>query len=247
MIQTEILLIVTVVGLYLYDSMRLLYYNEGILTPKGKDEWSVCFGTRTYRLLGKEIFFPNPFFPHRPLFRLSWEPEGCAAEEAEHWTANKNIFGPLVPMVWQMALALFILLPLGFFTRLGDHILLTAILLLYVNIIGALLWLWFNRATFNLSRKKFAALAFESLVCSPFALNIIRTLSLNMHTKEDLLNASRRLQNQKDWSVTRTSIIARLDELIDGEESGSERMTKFQDHRQKLMEQNIVCQVLKSS
>src|SRR5258706_16411317 len=101
--QDGALLMAVVIGLYLYDSTLLLYCNEGVLTPRGKADWSVGFGSDHARILGKEVFIPNPFLPHRPLFRLSWRWEGNSSEEEENWTAHKTSLGPMAPMVWGMA------------------------------------------------------------------------------------------------------------------------------------------------
>ena len=230
----EVILMLAIAGLYLYDSTLLLYCNEGILVPKGKDDWAVRFGFDDARILGKDVFVPNIFLPHRPLFRLSWAFEGGAAEGTADWAARRNALGPLAPLVWGMALALFVCLPLGFFTTLADRMLIAGILLLYVNIGAALLWRWLHRAMLGLTGKQFAALAFESLVCSPFALNLVRNVSLKMPVTEDLAHAARRLQKADGWNTTRATLVARLDEAIEGEDDDTPRMLALREHRRSL-------------
>ena len=230
-----------VIGLYLYDSTLLLYANEGILTLAGNSKWSVTFGSRSYQILGKDVFIPNPFLPHRPMFRLSWSFEGKAPKGDERWLDHVSAIRPLMPLVWCMAVALFVLLPLGFSTTLGDRMLLAAITLLYSCIIAALGWIWFKRPAFKLSGKRFAILAFEVLVCSPFALNLIRKVSLELPVGEDLVQAGARLMDQQKWDATRAVLVDRLDEVIESEEEGSERMKALVEHRGKLTEQLAPC------
>lgn len=234
--SAEVLLMAMAIGLYLYDSSLLLYVNEGILIPQSSEGWMVDFGSDKAQISGKNLFIPNPFFPHRPLYRLSWQFEGNPSETEENWAFRRNALRPLVPIVWGMVVALFVLLPLGLFTRLGDRMVLFSILLLYLNIIGAFSWLWFNRVTFDLSARRVATLALESLICSPFALNIIRKVSAGILVKENLINAARRLQRSNDWNTTRAKIVACIDEQVEGEEDDSERIQVLQEHRRKLME-----------
>lgn len=239
-LSAEVLLMLAIVGLYLYDSALLLYCNEGILLPKGRDDWVVIFGSSNVGVLGKELYVPNPFLLHRPLFRLSWRFEGNNPTETVD--LPRHDFSALAPMVWSIAIALSVLLPLGFFTELGDSALLPALLLIFGNIVFSLVWVWLNRAEFNLSNKKFASLAFESVICPPFALNIVRHLSLNIPVPEDLVSAAHRLQQPDSWDQTRLTLLARLDSEIDGEEPESERFKLLQERRQSLAIESNECQ-----
>lgn len=232
---------VVVICLYLYDSAQLLYCNEAVLIPTGKSDWIVGFGSENLSVIGKELYIPNPFQIHRPLFRLSWKFES-SDEVFEPWEPPRGIFFPLVPLVWNMAIALFIFFPLGFFTRLGDLILLPALVLLFSSILVALTWIWFHRTDFHLSEKRFAGLAFESLICPPFALNLLRHVAMTMPVREDLVSAARRLQNTSDWVQTRSQLIVRLANEIECEDTDSERYSLLQERRRKLVNEGESCQ-----
>jgi len=247
LLEYEVLLMGSVIGLYLYDSSVLLYANEGVLIPGGKQRWHVGFGSDKARILGRELFVPNPLFLHRPMFRLSWQFEGRGSVLGRDWTTRRDAFRPLVPLVWVMAIALFVFLPAGLFTRLGERVVLSAILMLYLSIVLALVWLWIHRARFELSRRRLAGLSFESLACSPFALNLIRKISLGIPVREDLVSAARRLQGSDGWDSTRTEMIARLNEEIVGEEIDSERARALTEHRTILSDRDTACPPRKSS
>jgi hypothetical protein len=241
MFSAEVLLMVAIAGLYLYDSAQLLYCNEAVLIPRGKNDWTVGFGSEKFCVIGRELYIPNPFQMHRPLFRLSWSFES-SEEVVSSWLPPRGAFSRLAPLVWVMAVALFIFFPLGFFTRLGDSILLAALVLLFSSILIALAWLWLHRTEFNLSTKHFAGLAFESIVCPPFALNLIRHVAAAMPIHEDLASATRRLQNASDWAQTRNQLILRLTNEIELEDTGSVRYALLEERRQLLINEGGSCQ-----
>lgn len=234
-LQEEVLLTLLVVALYLYDSMMLLYCNEGILVPAGKG-WKVRFGFREPRIRGKELFMPAPWLPHRPILRLAWQFDGNSLQAGmEDWQERRKAPLPMVMLVGSMAVALFVMLPLGFFTRLGHEMLLAAVVLLYLSIVSTLAYMGFHLKELSLTKKQIARFAFEYLTCPPFALNVIRTISSSQKIGEDLVTVARRLQDPDRWEATRQQLTLRLDEEIKLEE-GEERMTKLRAHRLTLAE-----------
>ncbi|MCP5265721.1 MAG: hypothetical protein H6934_06400 [Burkholderiaceae bacterium] len=239
-ISAETLLMLAVAGLYLYDSAQLLYCNEAVLIPAGKRDWKAGFGSANFSVLGRELYVPNLLLIHRPLFRLSWSFERSGGP-SEPWEPAHGAFLPLAPLVWNIAIALFVLLPLGFFTYLGDFALLPALLLLYANMLLALGWIWFHRRNFQLSGKGFASLAFECLICPPFALNLVRRVGLGMPVREDLVSAARRLQREADWAQTRDRLIARLANEIESEDPKSKRYALLQARRRVLVDEGESC------
>ena len=233
-LQEEGLLMILIVGLYLYDSMMLLYCNEGMLVPAGKG-WKVRFGLKEPQIAGKELFMPAPWLPHRLMFRLAWRFAGNSPQAGmEDWQARRKAPLPMALLVWSTAVALFLMLPLGFFTRLGHGMLLAAVVLLYLSIVSMLAYMWLRRNEMSLSKKQVAKFAFEFLTCPPFALNVVRTLSSSQKFGEDLIAAARRLQDPDGWAATRQQLTLRLDEEIELEEEGTERMAGLREHRLKL-------------
>ena len=243
-LPAEFLLITAVIGLYIYDSMILLYRNEGILSPSFKNVWGVYFGAERFQIRGKELFVPNIFFPHRPLYRLSWSDKGVPLADA--WVAPKRAFPALVPWVWGMEIALFMLLPLGLFSRFGDLMIVAMLLVFYGSATIALVWIWRNRAHLQCSSRRFAGLAFESLTCPPFALNLIRHLSLGMTINEDLVCVSRHLQSPDEWAATQVRFLARIEDEIAWSEENSQQYQRLLAHRQRLSQEGAPCPEQKS-
>ena len=65
-LHDELLVIAAASGLYLYDSILLLYRNQGLLEFTDRDGWRVILGSRSIELGGKELIFANLLAPQRP-------------------------------------------------------------------------------------------------------------------------------------------------------------------------------------
>jgi hypothetical protein len=233
MLQAEFALMAAVLALYLYDSALLLYGDEAVVSASGRGGWSVRFGSKI-QLRGKDLFLPSPLFPHRPIWRLAWRVRAGEPAGDLQWTARRALFAPLAPMIWGMAGAFFVLLPLGLFSRLGDEMVLAAVAVLYFNILALIGWLAWKRASFGVTRRRLAALAFEALVCSPFALNLVRKVSAEMPVDENLIDAARRLLRPQEWSASRAEILQRIGAELDFEEEGSPRTRALEALRAEL-------------
>lgn len=241
LLQAEILLMAMAIGLYLYDCALLLYVNEGVVTPARGGRWLVRFGCGRVRLLGRELLVAHPLLPHRPLFRLDWRFPPKSAAAPGDWAALGAALRPLAPMVWGMALALFVLLPLGLFTRAGDPLAIAALVVLYLNLLAALAWLWLRKTDLGIPGRRLALLSFESLVCCPLGLNIVRKISLSLRVEEDLVVAARRLQAAQDWSETCAELIARLEEEMSDEAEDTARLAVLRMSRQQLLDGEAPC------
>lgn len=238
-LHAEVLLVAAMFGLYLYDSARLLHSNEGVLSATLGGRWSLHFGAEHYTLRGKEPFLPNPLLPHRPLFLMHWKQQTLAATApGRHWTPPP--FGPykvLAPMVWLMALALFGLIPAGLFSRFGNAAIAAGIVLFYLTALIALAYVWFKRRAVQLSPRQVGALAFESLTCPPFALNLIRHISWNVRAEEELVCAGRRLLREDGWTAALPGLIKRVDNALAWEDEDSPRTQALTAYQASLKEE----------
>ena len=209
--SAEVMLMGAVVALYLFDSMVLLYCNEAVMYPVGQEGWKLSFGSRRFQWRGREVFLPNPLKPHRPLYRVVWSYGAPSHEGASpHWHRSYRGLGIAI---WSMALSLGLLLPLGLFSRWGDVMIVAALIVFYGAALVALGMLWRRRKALRLGRNPFLRLAFECLTCPPFALNLIRHVSLLTQPAE-LLPAASGLQDVKAWEETRQLLVARLQEEL---------------------------------
>jgi hypothetical protein len=221
--HSELLLVAIYVGLYLYDSALLMYANEAILIPIGKDSWSVAFGSNKTTLKGKEVYLPNPILPTQLLFRLSWKFEKNASHSIDDWTIRRDSLKEFGPAVWSLFALIFGFLPYALFSRQGDLFILLAFASIYINVVLITLLLWIKRKKNELTIKDFIGIAIDLIICPPFALNIIRRLSLRIPVTEDLVSAAQRLQTSESWEKTKVELLTRLDDEIGGEDDGTSR------------------------
>jgi hypothetical protein len=238
-----------VLGLYLYESSVLLFCNQAVLSPVRAKGWRVQFGLKHLNIRGKELCFVQLLMPWRPLFVLTWRfetsarPEPGVHEDTEPpEPVPPTVWHPpaiatyqiLIPLIWWLSSATFIVLPLGLFTSLGDAAVLGACGMLYLGILVLLIVLWRYRSHFQLSKKELLSLGFEYVICPPFALNVIRRLSLKIKIEDDLEPIAHSLQSPQAWLLTRDLMLERLDDQIAYEAQDTARYASLLLHRQKL-------------
>ena len=237
-LSVELQLLALTIGLYVFDSMLLLFPNEGLLTSIGNSKWHISFGSDTTRVRGKEVLFPNLFLPQRPIFKLSWDYEGVNASKLMNvdWLAQKNLFKNLMIPIYAIAFAQFILFPYVIFFFLTDLSIIIAIAYLYGSVLLALFLIYRKRDLFHISKRNFFSLSFECLVCPPVAVNLIRKISLSLpDINEDLLSVAKRLLEDEVWHVTKNSFMSKLMEEIDFEDEGTPRYIKLIANRDKIL------------
>ena len=234
MLSDEAGLMLVMTGLYLYDSVLMLAINEAALIQSGRKRWRVAFGTQNYRLAGREPFLPNPFAPHKRIYRMTWAIESAAGKHDEAFLASLNEdarFKGFSAPVWLMAIALFVLVPAGFFSRLGHDCVLIAMALFYLCALFSLALAYLNRESFGIDGRAFASMAVQSLVCPPFAINLIRKLCAAQRPRGDLLATASLLLPPGGIELVKAQCRKRLDEQIDLEPEGSARSLAMIDAR----------------
>jgi hypothetical protein len=223
-IHYEAVVALGLVGFYLADSACLLRSDEAVMQPGRGSTWRPAFGARQWRLSGKEPWLPNPFTPHRPVYRLRWRMEGGDAPAA---TGPQLQAAPrlraLAPLVWIAWLALLVGVPLGLLTRAGPPLALACVGLAYLNNIVALVLVHRWRDALALPPQAFGMLAFECLACAPYAINLVRRVSLLAPVAEDLVVAAQRVLTPEQRAVVQRECLLRLDEQLDFEAEGSPR------------------------
>lgn len=176
-----------IVLMYLYDSALLLYHDEVALqTRRGG---TIVDGGLLLELGGRLLFVPNPLTPHRPLYRLSWRPPASRPGAGGGATGLRR-------QAWRLSvLAPWVLLLLGlFFVGLpaclwlsGTHAALLAWLAAtYASILGLLGMAIVQRRRLALTSRQLWPLARDALLCPPFALNMLRKISLEQGRRLDL-------------------------------------------------------------
>ncbi len=238
MLATEAAVMLLVFALYLQDSLLLLYDNEAVFEARGKGLYRAHLGLRAFHLGGRNPLLPNPLTPWRPMFRVSWDASPSALEPApvqhnaiERAARGGSIAGwGLIPL----GVLLFAGLPLCLYFNVGWAPFLTLVGVMYSCAIAILWSLWRKRSELALDRKRFALLCFESLICLPCALNLVRKSSLRVPLRGDLLQLAQPLLSPHDWRVLVEQILKRVDEKIEAEEQGGASWQTLTQYRTRL-------------
>jgi hypothetical protein len=211
----------------------LLYVNEAILIRETTTHWTTTSGWRGFVFAGRSLCILNPFTPHWPAFRLGWDFQVPIARGSDqHWMQSAEELRKLAPLTAIAGIALYVILPLGVFTRWGAYAAIPALILLYASTAFALIRVARSKILTAGGRNRFWAFAFECVACPPFAVNMIRRISLAQRVLESLPVASARLLDPADWASFRGDLSGHLEQEID-------RLSPDSDQRSILEAQKI--------
>lgn len=166
-----------VVGLYLYDSILMLCHNE--IALEKKIGGYIVFSGGMLELGGRHLFLPNPCCPHRTIMRLSWPDNGLLGEQVQRMQKSRVelILSIIAPWTWGLFGLFFLALPSALWIG-TSAVLLGWLVLTYLVIVAMLTQVCRYRRGLNLSARAVVGLALDALLCAPFAMNIVRKISL---------------------------------------------------------------------
>lgn len=181
----ELLLPIGAIAFYLIDSAALLYGNEFIFTLCS-GHWTWSAGSELI-LRGRRLYLPNPLTPQRLVIRTAWseqqldgKPEGVADIAALEQTLR-----PLATLAQLLLLLVLIVLPVVI-TLLGTGVaLLTVFGLCYLSVLVMIGLLYRRRAHLGLASRQLLGLALDAVLCPPFAINLVRKISLRRRFVRD--------------------------------------------------------------
>jgi hypothetical protein len=184
---------------YLLDSVLLLYGDE-LLFAAGLRGWhNVAAGDLL--LFGRRVLVPNPLTPAAPLLRVCWSATsagGPASDAASGRSAAAPIERALAPaflralrpLQWGVV-ALLLLVAVGLPTVLyafgPGPPLLVLLALVYALNLYLTAWLWRVRAVLGLGARACIFLTADLLLCPPFAINLVRKITLQQEPPRDPL------------------------------------------------------------
>jgi len=181
--------------LYLFDSSLLLYGDE-LLFASGPGGWHNVAGGGQL-LLGRRLLLPNPLLPAARLLRVCWsrasaevvvhESPGPATPERVETMEFRRALHPLQFGVVVLLLLIAVALPaLLFVFGQGLEVLLLLAAIYTLNLLMAA-WLWRVRARLDLGKRACLLLTVDLLLCPPFAVNLVRKVSLQQQATGDPL------------------------------------------------------------
>ena len=231
----EVLLVLGVVGFYLFDSAMLLYFNE-LVFAETNGKWGFSYPESRWQILGKNTYLPNPLRPDHTLFRVCWSVSE-AGERQEDQQALRHFLASLYPLK-VMTLGLYALLLIGLpimllgFGRGFGLLLLIAVV--YLTIAVMLIQIFRQREELGLPGKAFAKLAFDSLACAPFALNLVRKITLRRSLRGNPIFFAHEFFDAATFARLVHALCQRVDEEIEIEDEASSRYCALKDYRNRI-------------
>lgn len=233
----EVLLVLGILGFYLYDSAMLLYFNELVLT-ESYGRWSFACPSSRWGLMQKLPYLPNPLAPDDPLFRVTWSTDVSPLDTAAV-AETKRLIEALGHLRYLSVALLFLMLagiPLVMF-RLGTGVWFFIMLsVIYLTIVSMLVLVFLKRNALGLSGKEFVSLAFDSIACPPFAINLVRKISLRHAIRFNPVEFARQHFEKESFCHLAQAIAGRLNEELELEDEDSTRSVELKAHRDRLMQ-----------
>jgi hypothetical protein len=232
----ELLLPLGAIGLYLFDTTLLLYSNELLLVRRGRG-WDFVASSALV-LAGRRICFVNPLLPGTPQFRVQWSDRDPRREQEDH-PGLERFFRALRPVQYLVGglLVILLLLPLELFFFGTGVELLIVMAAFYLVILVTLGYVFSRRGDLRLSGKAFAALCFDCLACAPFAINLVRKLSMRRGLAGNPVTFARQTFDPAMLSSLLRAIAARVALEQQREEAQTPRWAELEAYRRGLTDE----------
>ncbi len=212
--QPEIWLMLVALLLYLFDATLLLRRDQALVVKAGRG-WRPRFGMREWTIAGREPLLPSPLTGYRAAYLVHWNLfSDTSSAPPSHLLDEQIELDALGVAVMLSTVCLFVLLPLGLFTRAGSVLTVASAALITLNNLVALLIVFRRRATYRIDMRQFTTLATECLLCPPFSLNLVRKVCALQMVDEDLESVAQRLFNEADRADMREACLARVDDAL---------------------------------
>jgi hypothetical protein len=228
----EVLLPVGAIAFYLFDSAMLLYSNE-LLLHRRAQRWTYSAGSNFF-LLGRRLWLANPFEPQYALFRVAWSETDRrpAQDKPQEMAAFLVALRPLRYLVLVLLILLIGGLPLSALLFGAGIVMLAVIGLYYACVLLALAMVYARREIFGLgSARAMLSVAFDVLACPPFAVNLVRKLSLQRSIAGNPIEFARLALEPQRFATLVALICARVDSDLRGAVENSANMKSLQEFR----------------
>jgi hypothetical protein len=225
------------IAFYLYDSLLWMYGDELVLIKRLR-RWDHAAGS-DWLLWRRRVYLPNPFTPQELLWRACWSQSSLVAEPSD-LAALAGVGQRLVPlrvMVLALLALIVLALPLAVIGGATPAGLLSLFGLIYLVAGAAVAWLWRHRAALGLTVRACRSLSFDALACPPFAINLVRKLTLLMPLRGELLGGARPVFEPAALERLRATLGRRVAEQLAVETAGTGRHTALLRYARELQEQ----------
>lgn len=225
-------LILLIVILYGMTTSALLYVNEGLVNYSYSGA-SIILPRDGIRIAGRVPILINPLTPMFPVFRARWGVRDIGMSERDIRKQMKRMIVAskrLAPYSATIFVYVVVGIPIGLILNNTLNLILIVAVAYTANIM-MLVRLWFMRNCFLLTKAKFAAIAFESLVCLPFSAGIVRRLTLSANINTDITSLFHDMDN-RDRKIAINALCERCNDLKYYYAEGSSEAQSLQRYTQ---------------
>ncbi|QNP48495.1 hypothetical protein [Diaphorobacter aerolatus] len=219
----EAQIVVAICAFYLYDACITARVNEGLLL-RGWRGWRCRLGVQGLEARRKFLLWPALMRPHLPVYRLNWQNTDLAMNRhpkaVEAMQADATTYRAFRVPIYLLALALLVILPVTLLGHMGDVARLCAVLLVYLFTACLSVMTWRYGSRHDELRAQARSLSLQVLLCPPFALNVVRKLSLLHVFACSLPEAAMRVLPREDWQATALALHTQIADEIEAEEPG---------------------------
>jgi hypothetical protein len=231
----EVMLILGVIGFYLYDSAVLTFSNE-LIFIESYGKWYATFPSNRWQIMRKLLYFPNPLTPDNLIFRATW------TTTDNDTNSDVDISKFIAPMsylrilIMVLMVLLVIALPTVMFQFGTGALFLKTLFLIYFTILNMLAYVYFKKVNLGLDNKSFASLAFDSLACPPFAINLLRKISLRHTLCNNPLEFAKKELKPESFKRFIEELNQKVSEELDSEnDENNSRSLELINYREKLL------------
>lgn len=235
MVSFELLLPIGAIAFYLIDSAVLLYGNEFIFTLRS-DQWTWSAGSDVI-LRGRRLYLPNPLTPQRLTLRTAWSEHQPDVKAADPTTiaALMRTLRPLAMLAQLLLFLVVIVLPVVI-ALLGTGVVLLAVFgVCYLSVLLMIGLLYRRRAHLGLANRQLLGLALDAVLCPPFAINLVRKISLRQKFVGDPVSFARDNFQPAQSSTLVHFICKRLEFDMGGLDHAEAQWIQLNAYKERLM------------
>ena len=184
--------------------------------------WYAMTPANGVRFSRRHLVFPRILDPGCVIMRLQWPIDSAYQSRTEAAVSAIDSKLPLLlfPRIICLSLLpeIFIGMPLAYYVMDSPWSLFGLIVLIYTQVLALVIWLFASRRKLELTWQRCIVLAFESLVCIPYAINFHRKTaeSVTSIANTDLFDIGERVLGVKELGALRNYV----------QDSIEDRMTK---------------------
>ena len=230
------LLILGILCFYLYDSIKLQESSKIYVTQLFRG-WGIVKPIDLFSISKKVPSLPNPLTPFFSVILLDWS-TSIESTNSSEFVAPKYL--PLQIFSFLIFIELLVFLPIAIsLFGMGGYVLFL-IVLTYMTIISSLITLYAYRIKYRISPKIYFSIVLDCLACPPFAINLLRRVTLINSPKQDLFTFAKENFNQTEFQNMLKILISKLNYQIDFADLDSQYYSELVNCRQHYQElQNV--------